>query len=159
MKALLLVLMATAAVSCSKQAPIDTAKPVVAEAKPLSVSNWGPQVTTAGTAVNALPDGQIGLYFTLSGNIVGEGTRVVFDGTPLDGVVVHDNLITATLPATRFAAAGSKPVVLELGSGQSLEVGNFLVTDPSDSAEPLSPEAAASAPAGETIGATEVVPE
>lgn len=131
MKVLFLVLMAAAAASCSKQAPIDAGKAEVSHPSiPLTVSTWGPQGTTVATPVNTLVDGQTGLYFVLSQNVIGQGTQVLFDGVSLSGVVVNDNVITAALPAAHLAVAGSMPVVIKLGSGQLIEVGDFVITGP-----------------------------
>ena len=157
MKVLFLVLMVAASASCSKQAPIDTGKTEVSDPSiPLRVSSWGPQGTTVATPVNALEDGQSGLYFVLSRNVIGQGTQVMFDGISLGGVVVDDNVITAALPAAHLTVAGSKPIVIKLGSGQLLEVGNFVITGPNTdqtpAAEAVPPPAEVQTPENQAAG-------
>lgn len=131
MNALFLVFVVAVSVSCSKQAPIDaseTATPL--PSIPLTVMNWGPQGTSVGVPVNAFPDGQSGLYFTLSRSVAGYRTEVLFEGESLGGVAVNDKVVTAMLPASYLSTEGKKRIVIKVEPNEMVEVGDFVVTAP-----------------------------
>ena len=131
MKALFLMLMVAVTVSCSKQAPTDTSETAAPSPSiPLAVVNWGPQGTTVGVPVNAFPDGQSGLYFTLTRSVAGYRTEVLFEGESLGGVAVNDKVVTAMLPASYLSTEGKKRIVIKVEPGELIEVGDFVVTGP-----------------------------
>jgi hypothetical protein len=109
--------------------------------------------------VNTLPGGESGLYFTLSRPIVGAGTEVLFEGKSLGGVAVNQNVVTAMLPASDIAKAGKYRIVIKLGSGRLLEVGDFIVAEPSPKAETGEAEPEAEAEAEAQSGPDGVLPE
>ena len=131
MKALFLMIAVAVTVSCSRQAPTDTSENAApAPSIPLTVINWGPQGTTVGVPVNPFPDGQSGLYFTLSRSVAGYRTEVLFEGDSLGGVAVNDKVVTAMLPASYLSTEGRKRIVLKVEPGELIEVGDFVVTGP-----------------------------
>jgi hypothetical protein len=106
----------------------EQAAPATAE---LHVVSWGPKTTAAGTAFNAQPDGNSGLFFELDNTVPAVPFAVSFAGKPLSGVVASGKVVTATVPADYLSAAGSFPIVIEVPStGARIEVGSFEVTAP-----------------------------
>jgi hypothetical protein len=113
--------------SASSEAPAATSANT-APAAAYTVTQWGPQETTTGTAFNAQPDGNSGLWFKVEPALPAVAATGTFGGKPLQGVVAGADVVTATVPADYLASPGDYPIVLEVPStGARIEVGTFKV--------------------------------
>lgn len=158
-KTLLLAALVTALGACSKvEPPAENAQPAAeqpaaATQAPVSVAAWGPQITTPGAVANPLPNGNTGMYFTLSRPVEeGQEVQVMFDGQPLPGVVVDGTTVTAELPASNFAALGQHAVTMKVGTAEPITVGQFVIAESLPPAEEAAP-AAGAAPAADAAAA------
>lgn len=92
------------------------------------VVNMSPQKTKAGTPFNVQLDHGSGISFELSRPVPPGDIKVMFDGKPLGGVAANGVIVTATIPDTYLATAGTFPVTMQLpGSSTPLPAGNFTV--------------------------------
>ena len=103
----------------------EPAEPVENPGK-LSVINFSPNTTPAGTPFNVQKDGSSGISFQLSRPAPPVGFMGWFDDKPLTGVVVSGTLVTATIPNEYLTKAGNYRIELEVG-GMRLPVGTFVV--------------------------------
>lgn len=95
----------------------------------LSVVNFSPNNTPAGTPFNVQRDGNSGISFELSRPAPAAEFLGWFDNKPLTGVVVSKTVVTATIPGDYLATPGSYPIELEVG-GMRLPAGTFIVKSP-----------------------------
>lgn len=112
----------------------EAAAPIGNTVEPVSIATWGPQTTTPGVPVNPLPNGDSGLYFVLSRPITTSVVQVFFEGRPLEGAATNGKVITAALPPREITAPGAYRIILKLGPGQFVEVGDFTVAARTNSA-------------------------
>ncbi len=73
--------------------------------------SFGPTQTKAGQGFNVQPSGESAIWVKFD-KPPPRGTRIVFDGQPLDTMLGQDSA-TAAVPNALFASAGDKPVLLE----------------------------------------------
>lgn len=107
-------------------APSDSAAAAANAPAALTVVNFSPNTTPAGTPFNVQRDGNSGISFELSSSPVGV-VKLWFDGKPMvDGVVVN-LIVTSTIPVDYMATAGDYPIELEVG-GVRIPAGTFTVT-------------------------------
>jgi peptidoglycan/LPS O-acetylase OafA/YrhL len=82
-----------------------------------TITSFGPTETKAGHGFNVQPSGASAIWVKFD-KPPPQGTRIVFDGRPLDTTLGQDSA-TAAVPNALFASAGDKPVLLEFrGPGQ-----------------------------------------
>lgn len=163
-KILLIPALLAAVVACSKvEPPAETAQPAAGQAaapseEPVTVVAWGPQITTPGVSANPQPNGNGGLYFTLSRPVEGQEVQVLFAGQPLPGVAVDGATVTAELPVANVGSLGEHPVSIKVGAGAPVNVGQFVVAESLPPAEDAAPAAGSDATASRgsaTAGAPE----
>jgi len=92
----------------------------------LTVVEFSPNTTIAGTPFNVQTDGQSGISFVLSRSAPAAEFTGWFDSKPLSGLVVSKTIVTATIPAEYLATPGSFPVELDVG-GVRLPAGTFVI--------------------------------
>ena len=137
-KLLAVATVALLATACNPQetvSPANTgAAPAAGTAAPAAtaveykVVNMAPQSTKAGTPFNVQIDQGSGISFELSRPVPPGDIKVMFDGKPLGGVAANGVIVTATIPESYLATAGSYPVTVQLpGSANPLPAGNFTV--------------------------------
>lgn len=99
-----------------------------ASAVEYKVVNMSPQKTKVGTPFNVQLDQGSGISFELSRPAPPGDIKVMFDGKPLGGVAANGVIVTATIPTSYFATAGTYPVTVMLPGAQApLPAGNFTV--------------------------------
>jgi hypothetical protein len=76
-----------------------------------AIISFGPTQTKAGQGFNVQPSGESAIWVKFD-KPPPRGTRIVFDGQPLDTMLGQDSA-TAAVPNALFASAGDKPVLLE----------------------------------------------
>lgn len=90
------------------------------------VDAWGPQETRAGTVVNELPDGAIGLWVRIGCSA--PGARLRARGVELETSIRKDGRVTGRLPPEMVAEPGEIDLSLhDPESGETLPIGVFTV--------------------------------
>jgi hypothetical protein len=111
------------AASASKAAPTSPAAAIV-------LKDWGPRETKPGTGFNLQPGNISAIWISVSGVANHPDTQVLWDGKPLEQVVITPALVTAAVPNTLYKAAGTYPIqIKEGGSDRVVNVGTFFVKD------------------------------
>jgi len=72
----------------------------------LQITRWGPDRTKAGVVFNEQSDGSAALWIRMNKSLSGADVVVNFNGQPLT-TAVQDDLVTATVPPSLFAAQGT----------------------------------------------------
>jgi hypothetical protein len=102
--------------------------PATAEATDLDqceIENWGPVHSPAGQPFNPQPSGDSA--FWVGTNCALAGSRLIFAGAKLK-TTVHDNFLTAPVPAGHELEPGTYSLEIQLGDSEGrLKVGDFLV--------------------------------
>lgn len=78
-------------------------RPVLDES--FKVTSWGPSSTHAGIGFNVQPDGVSALWIHTN-RALSPDAHVLFGGETLSEMAVHDDLITAAVPAPLYSKAG-----------------------------------------------------
>ncbi len=92
----------------------------------LTVVNFSPNTTPAGTPFNVQRDGNSGISFELNRTTI-DPVKLWFDGKPMLDGNVTGVIVTSTIPVDYMAAAGDYPIELEV-AGVRIPAGNFTVT-------------------------------
>jgi hypothetical protein len=113
-------------IACSDE----TKTPVTAAGKvEVSILNWGPQGTKAGTGFAVQANGNSALWFEQRGIHSADSVQVWFDNTQLAGMALTPNVGgSAEVPPALIAKPGKYPVYLILKpQNQRVELGTFEV--------------------------------
>ena len=113
-------------ISCSDEAK--NVKPAEATVQ-VSVLNWGPQVTKAGTGFSMQANGNSALWFEQRGIPHAGAAELWLDKTALPGVIITPNEAgSAEVPPTLISKPGKYPVyVIFRPQNQRVELGTFEV--------------------------------
>ena len=94
---------------------------------PLVIKNWGPQWTLVGHEVNVQPGGRSAIAIYCSGLSQDPRTQVWFGSFQGEGVSLHEDAVTALVPESVVATAGSYAVTIVEPDGRTTAVGTFTV--------------------------------
>lgn len=89
----------------------------------LQITSWGPEHTNAGVAFNAQPDGTAALWVRVNHSLDGAEATIDFNGHPLTAAV-QGELVTASVPASLYAATGTYPLHVSVKQGASVAQSN-----------------------------------
>lgn len=93
-----------------------------------SVKRWEPQRSRAGMVANEQPDGSMGIWIKVVGDLTLGEVEVLFDNTPAKITSHQPGLITAAIPAQQISEAGIREVAIRiLSTGEVVKVGDFTV--------------------------------
>lgn len=89
----------------------------------LQITGWGPEGTKAGVVFNAQPDGSAALWIRVNKSLDGGVATIDFDNHPLTAAV-QGELLTASVPASLYAAPGTYPLHVSVKQGVSVVQSN-----------------------------------
>jgi len=96
--------------------------------KNFNILNWGPQgPESTGALPNLQPDGSMGIWIKLSGNVDDKNTKVLFNGRESKITVVQGDLITAAISPNAVKDTGKSPADISLlfSDGIRLKIGTY----------------------------------
>lgn len=101
--------------------------PIIARVAPpaVSVKDWGPVSSAIGSPANRQRNGRSAIWLRLGTLTDDDRPKLLIGGKEADGVVVHDDLITALIPESIIQTPGSFPVTLAVTGFPPVYVGDF----------------------------------